>query len=465
MTPDDSSLDPRRRRQRARALREVAASCAQAGYEVIEAASGDDALRLVAERAPRLVLLDVQPARHRRLGGVPADQGAIRRRRPSSCSRSRPRTCDEEDTVRALEGGADALAHRADRARRSWSRRCARCSARVAPRTRCARRWRASRPRATSAEAREPHQGRVPGDALARAALAAQRDPHLGRRSLRSGRIDDAAPEPRARGDRAQHAPPGEADRGPARRLAHHLGQAAPRDRARRSRRGRRGGARERAPRGGGEGHPARAQRSTRPLGPVLGRRRRACSRSSGTCSRTRSSSRPRAAGSRCASSASDSQAQIEVTDSGRGHRPGVPAAHLRALPPGGLVDDARGGRARPRPRHRAPPGRAARRHGRMRRAADRSRGAPSPSVFRCRSVPRAGHESVAGARTPAARAGRPLARPGRPACAGARRRAATRARRSPRCSRVAARTGDRGGDRARGAGRRRARCGAGHRE
>ena len=75
--------------------------------------------------------------------------------------------------------------------------------------------------------------------------------------------------------------------------------------------------------------------RSGRPATPP------ACSRWSGTCSPTPSSSRRRAAASRVARRARRLAGEIRVDRQRRGHRPGVPAAHLRALPPGGRVDDA----------------------------------------------------------------------------------------------------------------------------
>src|SRR5215468_10761358 len=78
-----------------------------AGYEVIEAATGHDALRAVAEHAPRLVLLDVNlPGMDgwevcRRLKADPATASVVVLQVSATHIR-------EEDTVRALEGGADA---------------------------------------------------------------------------------------------------------------------------------------------------------------------------------------------------------------------------------------------------------------------------------------------------------------------------------------------------------------------
>ena len=81
--------------------------------------------------------------------------------------------------MRALEGGADASPHRADRAGRAG-----RDGTRIAPGAAAEDALRdAFDPRAGDARrgrGREPDQGRVPGDAVARAALAARRDPHLG---------------------------------------------------------------------------------------------------------------------------------------------------------------------------------------------------------------------------------------------------------------------------------------------
>jgi signal transduction histidine kinase len=78
-----------------------------AGYEVIEAATGDSALRLTVERAPRLVLLDVnlpgvdglEVCRRLKADPVTASVAVLQ----VSATHVR-----EEDTVRALEGGADA---------------------------------------------------------------------------------------------------------------------------------------------------------------------------------------------------------------------------------------------------------------------------------------------------------------------------------------------------------------------
>src|SRR5262245_52397633 len=78
-----------------------------AGYEVIEAATGDDALRLIAQCNPRLVILDVNLPDIdglevcRRLKADPATASVVVLQVSATHVR-------EEDTVRALEGGADA---------------------------------------------------------------------------------------------------------------------------------------------------------------------------------------------------------------------------------------------------------------------------------------------------------------------------------------------------------------------
>ena len=76
---------------------------------------------------------------------------------------------------------------------------------------------------------RATREGRVPRHAVARAAHAAERDPRLGAVLRTAERPSSAAPLD----DRAQRARAGAADRRPARRLAHHVGQAAPRRRSR----------------------------------------------------------------------------------------------------------------------------------------------------------------------------------------------------------------------------------------
>src|SRR5215470_3750282 len=78
-----------------------------AGYEIIEGGTGEDAFRLVTERSPRLILLDVNlPDLDgwevcRRLKANP-DTASVAILQVSATH------VREEDTVRALEGGADA---------------------------------------------------------------------------------------------------------------------------------------------------------------------------------------------------------------------------------------------------------------------------------------------------------------------------------------------------------------------
>src|SRR5262245_26589417 len=77
------------------------------GFEVIEAASGGDALQLVQERQPRLVVLDVHLPDVdgfevcRRMKSDPATASVLVLQASATYVR-------DEDTVRALDGGADA---------------------------------------------------------------------------------------------------------------------------------------------------------------------------------------------------------------------------------------------------------------------------------------------------------------------------------------------------------------------
>jgi signal transduction histidine kinase len=78
----------------------------QAGFEVIEAADGANALRLVAERKPRLLLLDVKLPDIdgwevcRRIKANPGTESVLVLQMSATFVR-------EDDTVRSLEGGAD----------------------------------------------------------------------------------------------------------------------------------------------------------------------------------------------------------------------------------------------------------------------------------------------------------------------------------------------------------------------
>ena len=213
----------------------------------------------------------------------------------------------------------------------------------------------------------------------------------------------------RAGGDRAQRQGADQADRGPARRVADHHRQAAAEraaDRARR--RSSRAAVDAVRPAAEAKGIDARlrdrrdaATRSCRAT-------RTACSRSSGTCSPTRSSSRRAAA--RVAVDADARPARrvrLRVTDTGAGHRRRVPAVRLRPLPPGRQLQHALARRAGHRADDRPPHRRAARRHG----AGRQRRRGPRLDVHRDAADP---------ASRPAGAAGRRPARRRRPA--GARR-------------------------------------------
>ena len=119
---------------------------------------------------------------------------------------------------------------------------------------------RAGRP--ARGRARRPHEGRVPRHAVARTAHAAQRHPRLDPPSAASAREHD---RPRQGGgdDRPQCPGAGQADRGPARRQPHRLGQLRARHRERVARDG---------VRGDGAGAPADGRRQGR--GPASDRRR-----------------------------------------------------------------------------------------------------------------------------------------------------------------------------------------------
>ena len=82
---------------------------------------------------------------------------------------------------------------------------------------------------ARGGRAREPAEGRLPRDGLARAAHAAERDPGLDADAPAQRRPIRTTLDRGLDGHRAQRAPAGAADRGPARREPHHLRQAAPR--------------------------------------------------------------------------------------------------------------------------------------------------------------------------------------------------------------------------------------------
>ena len=207
------------------------------------------------------------------------------------------------------------------------------------------------------------HEGRVPGDAVARAAHAAQRHPRLGACSAR-GPLDvqDGSRAGRSieRNARAQ----AQLIDDLLDMISHHQRQAAP-GRLRPDRFAAVIGAALETVAAGGrrQGHPHPRRCSTRSPGssPAI---RTGCSRSSGTCSPTRSSSRPRAASVQVAAGAGQLARRGQRQRHRRGHRAGVPrrtssTASARPTPP------PRGGR-RPGPGagHRQAARRAARRHG-----------------------------------------------------------------------------------------------------
>ena len=208
----------------------------------------------------------------------------------------------------------------------------------------------------------QPPEGRVPGDAVARAPHAAQRhsrlDPHAARRSPQRG----GAPA-RPRADRPQRPRAGAAGQRPRRHVADDDRQAADRARAAAARADPGERARKRAAGGAGQGHhdPHR-----------LGRRRR---------------QRP---GRRDPAAAGAVEPAVERRQVHAGRRPHlgrrrrrryprphrgvgyrhrhrrrIPAARVRPLPPGRQRDDTPSRRPRSRPGHRSRSGAAARRRGR----------------------------------------------------------------------------------------------------
>ena len=208
-----------------------------------------------------------------------------------------------------------------------------------------------------------PHQGRVPGPALPRAAHAALRHRGMGAHAAHE-RARRGDPRARHRDHRPQREAAEPAHRGHPRRLADRGRQVPRRDALGRPGEGARGRPRHRRPHGRGRGRSTLAAR--RP-----GARRRspsaiptACSRSRGTCCRTPSSSRR--PGARCRSSSRRSGEFFELTVRGhrRRDRSRLPAPHLRAVPPGRRVRRQAPRRPRAGPVHRPPHRGDARRHG-----------------------------------------------------------------------------------------------------
>ena len=223
--------------------------------------------------------------------------------------------------------------------------------------------------------------------------------------------LDGALAARGARGDRAQHAPPGQADRGPARRLAHHHRQAAARLGPSTSRASSTPRSRACAPPRAAKGIAHRAFRRRATLGAVLGDADRLQQVVVEPRCRTRSSSRRRAAGSRSRLEGRDSQARASRSPTpARASTPTfLPTSSSASARPTRRPRAPR--RPRPRPRDRAPPGRAARRHGRGRERR------PRPGATFTVRLPLPALREHARARSPATRAPRRQRRARSTAC------------------------------------------------
>ncbi len=272
------------------------------------------------------------------------------------------------------------------------------------------RRQRAPVPRVAGGAQRggegEPGQGRVPGHPFPRAADPAHADPRLdGDAAIRQPRpaLDPA----RAGGHRAQRARPDPAHRRPARRLAHHHRQAAPRGAADRPRAGRRGGRGRGAVLRGGEGDQARPRPS--PRSAAGAGRSRSPAAGGVEPGQQRGEVHPAARTDRGAPRQGGLPRLPPGARLREGDHPRVPALRLRPLPPGRQHEHALARRPRARPGHRAPPGRAPRRHRRRRQRRRREGGGvhrqPSP------------HGALGGRRRPAAPAAEPPRRSAWTAC------------------------------------------------
>ena len=180
----------------------------------------------------------------------------------------------------------------------------------------------------------EPHQGRLPGEPLARAADAAERDPRLRAHAARRHRRRRTSSS-KAIDTIERNADVADADRrGRARRLAHRLGQdSAERPAGRLARRSSASAIDAITPAADAKGvrHRDRARSATRRRSRAI---RNGCSRCCGTCCRTRSSSPTAAAG--CRSRLERVNSHVEVVGQRHRHRhlAGIPAARVRALPP-----------------------------------------------------------------------------------------------------------------------------------
>ena len=194
---------------------------------------------------------------------------------------------------------------------------------------------------------------------------------------LRTGKLDAAAARPGAGDDRAQRPRAGAAHRRPARRLAHHHRQAPARLQAGRPAPHHRRRARERAPGGRRQGDPPRRLASARWRARSWATPT-ACSRWSGTCSPTPSSSPPRAGGSRSACARRAGNAVIRVSDTRHRHPPRLPALRLRPLPPGRGLDHPHPRRARARARRSCATWSSCTAARSRSRARERGRGPPS---------------------------------------------------------------------------------------